>query len=227
MKWKNIIPWRIRYKSDQFIENRIRPKSPRLYKLIKHGRTNLNTPNYWNSTWETDDTQRDYEELFSLIKSYIKEEQASVIDIGCGVGRLSRILRDDSKANVTCLDFSQWACDQLSQQGFKTIVSSLPNIPLPDDTFDYAVATEVLEHLDNPEKTLLQMARVVKFGGLVMFSVPNDTLHPHEELEHQQIFTKERVIKMMATIGDDYIIKSGEFYPGSVHEYLLGIVVVK
>jgi len=227
MEWKTIIPWRIRNKANQIIETWLRPKSPVLYKLIKYGRKNLNTPEYWDNVWETDEIQRNYEELFSLITNRIKEEQAYVIDVGCGVGRLSRILRHDSKANVTCLDFSQWACDQLSKQGFTTIVSSLPNIPLPDNTFDYAVATEVLEHLDDPEKTVLQMARIVKPGGVVMFSVPNDTLHPHEELEHQQIFTKNRMREMLSPLGDDYEIKSGELYPGSVHEFLLGIVVVK
>lgn len=225
MKFNEIIPWRIRNQLNIWLESHVRPSAPKLYKLIKFGRTNINTPDYWNNEWENDSCQRNYEELFSLILGHIPE-QAKVIDVGCGVGRLSKLIKQQRNAELTCLDFSSWACDQLKKDGFNTVVSELPKIPLPDNTFDVAVATEVFEHLDHPEKTLQQMARVVRPGGIVMCSVPNDTLHPHEELEHQQIFTTASVQAMLSKLGSQVTIKTGDLFPGSKHKFILGIVKI-
>jgi len=122
-------------------------------------------------------------------------------------------LKARKRADVTGLDFSNWACEQLIHQGFNAIVSYLPKIPFPDRVFDVAVATEVLEHLDDPEETLKQMARVVKPGGLVMVSVPDDALHPHEEFEHQQSFTRERLGELLATISPSVDLRNWRHGP--------------
>lgn len=226
MKFYEIIPWRIRNQFSIWLEKQVRPNAPKLYKLIKFGRTNINTPDYWNKEWENDSVQRNYDGLFTLILENIPE-QAAVLDVGCGVGRLSKLIKQQRNAELTCLDFSSWACEQLQKEGFRTIVSQLPKIPLPDDSFDIAVATEVFEHLDHPEKTVQQMGRVVRAGGLVMCSAPNDTLHPHEELEHQQSYTTESVRELLLKLGSQVIIKTGELFPGSKHEFILGIVKVE
>ncbi len=120
MKFNEIIPWRIRNQLNIWLENHVRPSAPKLYKLIKFGRTNINTPDYWNNEWENDSCQRNYEELFSLILGHIPE-QAKVIDVGCGVGRLSKLIKQQRNAELTCLDFSSWACDQLKKDGFNVI----------------------------------------------------------------------------------------------------------
>jgi len=119
------------------------PNTPKLYKLIKFGRTNINTPDYWNEEWKNDSVQRNYDELFRLILEQIPE-QATVLDVGCGVGRLSKLIKQQRNAELTCLDFSSWACEQLQKEGFNTVISQLPKIPLPDSTFDIAVATKCL-----------------------------------------------------------------------------------
>lgn len=226
MKTNEIIPWRIRNFFSRCLEEKIRPKAPRLYKLIKFGRTNINTPDYWDKEWANDSTQRHYDDLFKLILERIPEN-SDVLDVGCGVGRLSKIIKQQRNAKLTCLDFSKWACEQLAKDGFTTIVSTLPHIPLPDNSFDIAVATEVFEHLDHPGKTLQQMGRVVRPNGIVMCSAPNDTLHPHEELEHQQSYTPNSLKKLLLCLGTDITIITGSFYPGSKHEFILGIVKIE
>jgi len=223
---KHLVPWRVRNATSVFLEDKVRPRSHRLYKLLKFGRTNLNTRAYWNQTWSTDSEQRNYDQLFKLIVERIPE-RAKVIDVGCGVGRLSKIIKRERDADLTCLDFSDWACEQLKREGFKTVVSKLPRIPLESATFDVAVATEVLEHLDDPVATLKQMARVVRPGGIVMCSVPNDALHPHVELEHQQAFTEASLRHMLSTFGQDITILSGDLIPGGKTQFLLGVVRIE
>jgi ubiquinone/menaquinone biosynthesis C-methylase UbiE len=200
------------------------PKNPSLYKLVKFGRTNLNTPEYWDGIWRTDTTDRNYLELFAAILEQVSEG-AKVLDMGCGAGRLSRLLRDQRRARVTGLEFSTWACAQLAKEGFETVVSTLPGIPFPDSTFDMAVATAVLEHLDRPAATIREMARVVRSGGILMCTVPDDTLHPYEELEHQHTFTEQSARAMFAPIATAVETRSGTMQGHHRYGLVLGRVI--
>lgn len=224
-RFYGVLPWRFRNRLDYWLESYMRQKNHKLYKLVKFGHSNINTPEYWDKEWQSDSVQRNYEELFSRILAHIPED-ARVLDVGCGIGRLSRLMREKRKAVVTGLDFSPWACEKLRADGFDAIVSSLPAIPFPDAHFDVAVATEVLEHLDEPEKTLREMARVIRPGGIIMISVPNDTLHPFEELEHQQSFTRDKVAKMLSRIGSVVEISTGKLLNGADVEFLFGCVAL-
>ena len=207
------------------MENSLRPNNPSLYKLLKFGRSNINTSQYWDNTWKNDTINRRYTELFQQILKRVPEG-AKILDTGCGIGNLSRLLRDERGAQVTALDFSSWACAKLAEDGFTTIVSKLPKIPLPDNTFDIVIATEVMEHLDHPERTLAQMVRVAKPGGVVMCSAPNDTMHPHEELEHQQSFDHDKMENMLRQHTSDYEILVGNLHEQGEGEgeFLLGIM---
>jgi len=225
MKLSTLIPWRIRNRANLFAEGYLRPRHPSLYKLIKFGRTNINTPQYWDGVWNSDELHRAYHELFQAILDRIPQH-ARVIDVGCGNGRLAKLVRQERGAQVTCLDFSALVLGRLAADGFDTIVSALPAIPAPDASFDVAVSTEVFEHLDDPRKTLRQMARVVRPGGMVIFSVPNDALLPHEELEHQSSFDRAKVAAMTQGLFAEVEIVTGRLLDGSNHEYLLTCALV-
>jgi 2-polyprenyl-3-methyl-5-hydroxy-6-metoxy-1,4-benzoquinol methylase len=220
MNFENLVPWRIRHRVNRWLESSLRRRHTDLYKLIKFGRRNLNTPEYWNDVWRNDTTDRSYAALFDAILERVPTG-ARILDVGCGAGHLARLLRERREARVTALDFSAWACAQLAQEGFETVVSTLPTIPLPDGTFDVAIATEVLEHLDTPNATVREMAHVVRAGGLVMCSVPNDSLHPHEELEHQHAFTEASLRAMFAPVVEALEIRMGKMSSSVPSPYLL------
>lgn len=46
-------------------------------------------------------------------------------------------------------------------------------LPYPDQTFDFVNVCEVLEHVDDPEKVVSEVARVLVPGGLAYVSIPN------------------------------------------------------
>jgi ubiquinone/menaquinone biosynthesis C-methylase UbiE len=217
-----LVPWFIRHRLHKWLEGRLRPTNPGLYKLVKYGRTNINTPRYWDGVWRNDTENRNYRELFQQICNRIPP-QSKVLDVGCGSGILARQLRDTCGAIVTALDFSAHACSLLASDGFETIVSTLPAIPFPDESFDFAVCTEVLEHLDDPEKTIIQMFRIVRRGGSVICSVPDNLLHPHQELEHQRAFTVTRFKLLLNTVSHDFEVIQGRAESGHPN-FLLGIL---
>lgn len=58
------------------------------------------------------------------------------------------------------------------------------NIPYPDDEFDMVYCYTVLEHVQNIEKTLLEMVRIAKVGGYVFVETPNYRMpyEPHYKI---------------------------------------------
>jgi 2-polyprenyl-3-methyl-5-hydroxy-6-metoxy-1,4-benzoquinol methylase len=46
-------------------------------------------------------------------------------------------------------------------------------VPLPDACADAVVAVETIEHLENPRSLMRELARLVKPGGLVVVTTPN------------------------------------------------------
>lgn len=55
----------------------------------------------------------------------------------------------------------------------KLINCNIYALPYPDDTFDAAILSEILEHVDDDVAALREVMRVVKPGGVVAITVPN------------------------------------------------------
>jgi len=67
------------------------------------------------------------------------------------------------------------------------LVFSAEALPFRDGTFDFTYCSEVLEHLDHPERALAEMARVGA-GGRAIFTVPNEVVTGKLEAGHVQTF---------------------------------------
>ena len=93
-----------------------------------------------------------------------------VLDIGAGQGALSARLKD-AGARVS-------ACDVVPEQfdvpgvEFRAVTSD-GRLPFDDASFDAALAIEVLEHIDGHDRFFAEVARVLRPGGMVMFTTPN------------------------------------------------------
>jgi len=46
-------------------------------------------------------------------------------------------------------------------------------LPFPDNSFDICYSSNVLEHVDDPQKVINEMVRVTKSGGIIQIVVPN------------------------------------------------------
>jgi predicted SAM-dependent methyltransferase len=51
-------------------------------------------------------------------------------------------------------------------------VSEITSIPVPDESFDVIVCTEVLEHVPRPIEALQEMVRIVRSGGRIFLTAP-------------------------------------------------------
>jgi ubiquinone/menaquinone biosynthesis C-methylase UbiE len=82
-------------------------------------------------------------------------------------------------------DFDAYSVDKKSSMttsgtpysyGSTDIVSDILNIPVPGESFDYVLCTEVLEHVPKPVETIQELARVLKPGGKLILTFPSNCL---------------------------------------------------
>jgi SAM-dependent methyltransferase len=103
----------------------------------------------------------------------------SVLDVGCGEGVLTvewaERLGDGRVVGIDLDDpklRAEWA--ERSRPNVEFRVEEATSLSFGDDEFDLAAATEVLEHVPEPEATVAEMARVARRRLLV--SVPREPL---------------------------------------------------
>jgi SAM-dependent methyltransferase len=98
------------------------------------------------------------------------EHRGTLLDVGAGDGTLAERLR--------AVGFDVMAIDLVTEdfrpQGIQVLCANVnQGIPFPDSHFATVVATEVIEHLENPWFFIRELYRVTEPGGVVVISTPN------------------------------------------------------
>jgi SAM-dependent methyltransferase len=104
-----------------------------------------------------------------------------VLDLGCGTGELARALAAAGLRVAGC-DISpemlrHAARDGGECAGWVRLEPDWRTLPFASAAFDVVVAASVLEYVGEPAAVLRECARVVRPGGIVLYTVP-DLRHP-------------------------------------------------
>jgi len=101
--------------------------------------------------------------------------KGNLIDIGCGTKPYKDLLAPYVTLHI--------GVDHLASMHEKSNIDQVGTayqIPADNASFDSAICTAVLEHLEEPEQALRECYRVLKPGGVAIYSVPF-IWHLHEE----------------------------------------------
>ncbi len=97
--------------------------------------------------------------------------EGSVLDVGCGDGLLLSMLKEKGVLGEG-VDFSEDAVHKCAERGIHATQHDLSEkLPFADNSFDYVVALDVLEHQFDPLSVLREMTRVSRKN--VVVGVPN------------------------------------------------------
>lgn len=113
-----------------------------------------------------------YKELISSIKDLRIE---SVLDVGCGEGfTLNKLSENKIGKRLEGIDFQKSAIEigRKLHPHLKLETGTIYDLSFKDNSFDLVMATEVLEHLEDPRKGLKELIRVSK--KYLLLSVPNE-----------------------------------------------------
>jgi SAM-dependent methyltransferase len=111
-------------------------------------------------------------ERIELFRRYVGGPGRKVLDLGCRDGSLTRAYASGNE--IVGVDADREALAAAAKLGIETHWADLDE-PLAFDeaTFDVAVAGELLEHLRDPGRLVVEVGRVLRPGGTFVASVPN------------------------------------------------------
>ena len=109
----------------------------------------------------------DYELIDSLI-----EPESRVLDLGCGDGELLARLTEDKNVIGEGIEIDEDLVIHCVQRGLSVIHRDIERglEMYPNDTFDYAVLSQTIQTLRDPQKVLVELHRVAR---KVIVSFPN------------------------------------------------------
>jgi SAM-dependent methyltransferase len=100
---------------------------------------------------------------------------ADVLDVGCGDASNYQSWLVKQVRSLTAIDISRTGIQNARRMGINGIVHDFgERFPFEDNKFDGATCIEVLEHLYDPKFAVQEIFRVLKSGGLLVTSVPNN-----------------------------------------------------
>jgi 2-polyprenyl-3-methyl-5-hydroxy-6-metoxy-1,4-benzoquinol methylase len=130
-----------------------------------------------------------------------------ILDLGCGDGALTFLLAEQG-AIITGVDNEElgikFAQENLASQDRKHnlrydfVLGSAYELPFPEESFDLVVSCEVIEHLQYPEKMLMEARRVLRAGGKLVLSTPHRLSEIPADSNHVREFFPKELEKIMA-----------------------------
>ena len=106
-------------------------------------------------------------EKHELVLSRLPERIGRLLDVGCGMGEL--LARLGKRASVAVgVDISPGMVRALGKRRPRVIVADADRLPFADGSFDCVVSVTLLQNMPDPRRTVAEMKRVVRPGGLVI-----------------------------------------------------------
>jgi SAM-dependent methyltransferase len=145
------------------------------------------------TSWVTTEESNEIPQLLELRRN------SSVLELGCGSGRYALHLAEKVDCRLIGLDINAAGVRNASQLALARGLASLAhfeqcdvskNLPFNDKTFDAVFSNDVLCHLPGRPEVLVEIFRVLKPGGRMLFS---DALVVGGLLSHEEIATRSSI----------------------------------
>jgi len=136
-----------------------------------------------------------YEHLhrYRFAKEFVKGKK--VLDLACGEGYGSLMLSEEAD-EVTGIDIDQTTISHASskylRENLKFLKGSITDIPIKDEKiFDVIVCFEALEHIEEHDKLLREVKRLLKSDGIFIVSTPNKRIYADQPNYQNPFHLKE------------------------------------
>ena len=161
----------------------------------------MRTAAYYSQIEEAELKPIDYRRLWEVAKNVVGD----ILDIGCNCGELLKLIENNR------LKVGIEVNKTRAKLAGAIIADAESPLPIKDNAFDTVCCLEVLEHLQSPERLLLEIARICR--QRIIITVPfNEDIKPvrcvhcgQQTSVHLHSFTKD---SLKSLISDKYTIQS-------------------
>ena len=140
-----------------------------------------------------------------------------ILDLGCGSGEIA-CLYSNNGFQVICVDFSSVAIELCNQKNLKAFKMDIDlGLDFKDNSFDFVIAGDVIEHVFDPIFVFNEIHRVLKPNGELFATLPYDlnlfnrktifTGHSYQEFVYKKFghykhhtFFSEYLLKFMLNV---------------------------
>ena len=146
-----------------------------------------------------------------------------VLDAGCGMGYGAAMLLTAGASEVVGVDLAEAVLDAARPTmpaGVVLGVGDMRALDADDGSFGLVVCMEVIEHMEDPDAVLDELARVVSPDGFLALSSPNRVMSGGRNPHHHHEYTADELEQALATRFRHVRLVAQRTFTGSVVEGL-------
>ncbi|MBV9366074.1 MAG: class I SAM-dependent methyltransferase [Solirubrobacterales bacterium] len=128
------------------------------------------------SLYANTDGENPHDLIIDLVRAW---RPCRVLDVGCGTGAIARPLQDIPGCDVHAIDASPQMVEVTRRRGVAAEVADVQALPFADEQFDGVIAAWMLYHVQDLDRGLREIKRVLRIGGHLI-AVTNSVRHLEE-----------------------------------------------
>lgn len=121
-----------------------------------------------------------------------------VLEIGTGTGYGAEIVAPSAE-RFTTIDKTRSEELGMLPANVEFVEAKVPPLPFADNTFDYVVSFQVIEHIPNDRAFVAEVLRVLRHGGKFIVSTPNRPMSLTRNPWHVREYTTEQFASLLSS----------------------------
>jgi SAM-dependent methyltransferase len=133
------------------------------------------------------------------------DRNLSILEVGCSGGPLIRLLQRKGFSKIIGIDINECSvqlCRSLGEADIRVADGCATGFS--NEQFDVVIASDVLEHIEDPNQGLTEWSRILKPKGIVLVFVPAFQFlwGRHDEINcHYRRYTKQEFVALLEQAG--------------------------
>lgn len=121
-----------------------------------------------------------------------------VLEIGTGTGYGAEIVAPSAE-RFTTIDKTRSEELGMLPANVEFVEAMVPPLPFADNTFDYVVSFQVIEHIPNDRAFVAEVLRVLRHGGKFIVSTPNRPMSLTRNPWHVREYTADQFASLLSS----------------------------
>jgi 2-polyprenyl-3-methyl-5-hydroxy-6-metoxy-1,4-benzoquinol methylase len=118
---------------------------------------------------------KDWEQRLKILFNWIKKlpRDSQILDCRCGIGIAGIALQEKGFKNIIGIDIDKKNVS-IAKRFYRVYRTDLEKIEFKSKMFDVILALNVIEHLNQPEKFISNIKKILKNNDYLILSLPNE-----------------------------------------------------